>query len=107
MKLDIYSPTTQQPTSLELAEHAAEHAEKTGKRLDRRRLSEYGYITYLRDPHLHTNTAASYPGFGQTPEESYANARYWANQAPWVVTVPFNRAPRWAQEASRDSEGSS
>lgn len=56
------------------------------------------YITYLKHPELHTNSGFSGPGIGETPEESRANATYWANQDPWVVTVPASRAPAWAQQ---------
>jgi hypothetical protein len=61
------------------------------------------YITYLTDPDSHTNAANSYPGYGATKEESQRNARYWANQSPWVRTVAASRAPRWAQQQARDS----
>jgi hypothetical protein len=52
-----------------------------------------GFVTYLRDPDLHTNRAYTHPGYGLTREESQADALYYANQAPWVVTVPWSRAP--------------
>jgi proteasome lid subunit RPN8/RPN11 len=61
------------------------------------------YITYLQNPEQHTNKADSHPGYGETPAEAERNARYWANQLPWVVTVPASRAPKWAQQQARDS----
>lgn len=58
------------------------------------------YITYLTNPEQHTNQAYSHPGWGETREESQRNARYHANQMPWVRTVAASRAPRWAQRAA-------
>lgn len=61
------------------------------------------YICYLTDPDQHTNAAASWPGYGETKAEAERNARYWANQLPWVRTVPASRAPRWATVRAKDS----
>jgi len=55
------------------------------------------YVTYLRDPDQHTNAYHTHAGYGETREESQANANYYANQLPWVVTVPASRAPKWAR----------
>lgn len=65
-----------------------------------RRLARGGYITYARAG-APGNAACSYPGHGATPEESIVAAQYWANQNPWVVTVPVSRAPKWAVEGAR------
>jgi hypothetical protein len=62
-----------------------------------------GYITYLVNPDQHTNAASSWPGYGDTREESQRNAKYWANQQPWVRTVPLSRAPRWAIAHAKDA----
>lgn len=69
------------------------------------RIKEMPYITYLRHPEQHSNAAVSYPGWGETKEESRENSLYWPNQLPWVVTVAASRAPRWAQEDARNHEG--
>jgi hypothetical protein len=61
------------------------------------------YITYLTDPDQHSNAATTYPGLGETKEESRRNACYYNNQWPWVVTVAASKAPRWAQRQARDS----
>ena len=60
------------------------------------------YITYLANPNQ-TNKASSHAGYGQTKEESKAEALYWNNQLPWVRTVPFSRAPKWAIDEAREA----
>jgi hypothetical protein len=99
MRFDIHAPVTQQPATIEAAEEAA-----TARAAGKRRLAKNGYITYLRHPELHTNSAYSSAGFGWTPEESYAAAHYWANQAAWVVTVRFDCAPQWARDEAAENE---
>lgn len=66
-----------------------------------RTLARNGYVAYLRDPHLHTNAAASGPGSGPTPQDAMRAATYWANQLPWVCVVPWDRAPKWAREQAK------
>ena len=61
------------------------------------------YITYLPHPDRHTNAANSHAGFGATPQASQDAALYWANQLPWIRTVPLSAAPRWAVEEARAS----
>lgn len=55
------------------------------------------YITYLKDPEKHTNTYATHAGWGRTKAESQSCSLYYANQLPWVVTVPASQAPAWAK----------
>lgn len=62
------------------------------------KLSKYGYIAYLPQPWLYTNTSYSGPGYGDTPQEAMRAATYWANQITWVKVVPANKAPKWARE---------
>ncbi len=66
------------------------------------RESKYGYITYLPNPEWHSNGGNNNVGFGWTREEAEADSGYWSS-AP-TVTVPANRAPRWAQEAAAENE---
>lgn len=54
------------------------------------------YCAYLPNPELHTNSAISYAGIGDTPNEAAENCCYWANQAPFVVITPISRTPQWA-----------
>ena len=54
------------------------------------------YITHLTNPHQ-TNAYASHVGVGRTSEEAVEDSCYHANQLPWVRTVSWSRAPRWAQ----------
>ena len=56
------------------------------------------FVTYLVQPALHPNRADSHAGIGATPEEAEAAALYWANQRPFVKTVPRSKAPVWAIE---------
>lgn len=93
--LDIHAPATHQAAVL----HRADLARIEREQGLRPRLAKGGYVTYLPHSERHSNSAPSYPGWGETPEESYANAQYWANQAPFVRTVPASKAPRWAVEA--------
>lgn len=60
------------------------------------------YITYLSNS-SQTNAAASHAGAGLTKEAAQAAATYYANQQPWVRTVAFSRAPRWAKEEARQT----
>ena len=60
------------------------------------------YITYLTNSQQ-TNSAASHAGWGRTKEEAQAEALYWANQLPWVRTVPLSRAPQWAIAEAREA----
>lgn len=101
MRLDINAPVTQQPAALEAAAEAARRRESGTYG---RRLAKNGYVTYLPHPECHSNSAASYAGWGKTPEESFAEACYWANQAPFVVTVPASKAPRWAVDEADEAE---
>ena len=50
-----------------------------------------------------SNAYHYHPGIGTTPEESKENASYWANQLPWVKTVPYSRTPKWAIEQAMES----
>jgi len=97
--LDIHAPATRQPAVLAEAEAARRERESGSYRGPRAR---GGYVTYLVSPELHTNAAPSHAGWGETREEAYAAAFYWANQAPWVRTVPVSRAPRWAVEEANE-----
>ena len=58
------------------------------------------YITYLTDL-SQSNSYSSHPGWGETKEESVKCSLYWANQLPWVKTVPASKAPKWARLAAR------
>ena len=60
------------------------------------------YITYLTNLGR-TNTADSHAGYGLTKEEAQQSALYWSNQLPWVRTVAFSRAPKWAIEEARQA----
>lgn len=60
------------------------------------------YITYLTNSRQ-TNAASYHAGYGKTKEESKQNSCYWANQLPWVRTVAFSKAPKWAVDQARDA----
>jgi hypothetical protein len=59
------------------------------------------YVTYLGEDAPNctvTSTVPIHVGVGETPEDALKDAHYWADQKPWVKTVHWSKAPKWARK---------
>ena len=60
------------------------------------------YIAYLTNQ-MQTNASPTHAGGGSTKELALKASTYYANQHPWVKLVPFSRAPKWAQQETKEA----